>query len=155
MITVVDRVAQNPGRVKLTPVSGQTNVYDMERADNPSVVGTPINKALFDSIANDINALTVATHPLDVYLTYTEETGSYECSATYEQIYNSKNVAFHLRFISASYPTIVSIVREKKATGGGAVQFYFAVPKYFCGRSYAKLLMTVRTDNSWVRSWTS
>lgn len=24
-----DRVAQNPGRVKLTPVSGQNNVFDM------------------------------------------------------------------------------------------------------------------------------
>lgn len=41
----VDRVATHPGRVKLTPVQGQANLYDMERADEPTVVGTPINAA--------------------------------------------------------------------------------------------------------------
>ena len=48
---VVDRVPTYPGRVKLTPVSGQTNVYDMVRSDSPTEVGTPINKALFDQKA--------------------------------------------------------------------------------------------------------
>ena len=41
----VDRVATHPGRVQLTPVQGQTNIYDMERADEPTVAGTPINAA--------------------------------------------------------------------------------------------------------------
>ena len=40
-----DRVALFPGRVKLVPVSGQTNVYDMTRQDSPTVEGTPLNKA--------------------------------------------------------------------------------------------------------------
>ena len=40
-----DRVALFPGRVKLVPVSGQTNVYDMTRQDSPTVDGTPLNKA--------------------------------------------------------------------------------------------------------------
>ena len=40
-----DRVSTYPGRVRLTPVSGQTNVYDLERADQPTEVGTPLNKA--------------------------------------------------------------------------------------------------------------
>ena len=42
-----------PGRVKLTPVPGQENTYDMERADEPTVEGTPLNKAtlLQDSTA--------------------------------------------------------------------------------------------------------
>lgn len=48
---VVDRVPTYPGRVKLTPVSGQTNVYDMVRSDSPTTEGTPINKALFDQKA--------------------------------------------------------------------------------------------------------
>lgn len=34
-----------PGRVKLTPVPGQENVYDMERADSPTEEGTPLNKS--------------------------------------------------------------------------------------------------------------
>lgn len=52
MIEVLDRVPKYPGRIKLTPVAGQENVYDMGRADEPIVEGTPINKALFDSITN-------------------------------------------------------------------------------------------------------
>lgn len=40
-----DRVPLYPGRVKLVPVSGQENVYDMTRADQPTQDGDPINKA--------------------------------------------------------------------------------------------------------------
>lgn len=55
MIEVKNRIAKYPGRVKLVPVSGQTNVYDMIRADEPTEPGTPINSALFESMATDIN----------------------------------------------------------------------------------------------------
>lgn len=40
-----DRVPRYPGRVKLTPVAGQSNTYDMTRADRPTETGTPVNKA--------------------------------------------------------------------------------------------------------------
>lgn len=40
-----DRVPLYPGRVKLTPVAGQANTYDMVRADDPTQAGTPLNKA--------------------------------------------------------------------------------------------------------------
>lgn len=39
-----DRIPQYPGRVTLTPVSGQNNTYDMVRADEPLEEGTPLNK---------------------------------------------------------------------------------------------------------------
>lgn len=39
-----DRVPTYPGRIKLVPVSGQENTYDMERADSPIQEGTPLNK---------------------------------------------------------------------------------------------------------------
>lgn len=42
-----DRVPLYPGRVKLTPVSGQNNTYDMVRADAPTQEGTPLSKATF------------------------------------------------------------------------------------------------------------
>ncbi len=42
-----DRVPLYPGRVKLTPVSGQENTYDMVRADEPTQEGTPLSKATF------------------------------------------------------------------------------------------------------------
>lgn len=40
-----DRVSLYPGRVKLEPVAGQANLYDLTRADQPTQEGTPINKA--------------------------------------------------------------------------------------------------------------
>ena len=55
---VKDRISKFPGRVKLTPVSGQTNVYDMVRADQPLEEGTAINAALFnkkcDALTEDV-----------------------------------------------------------------------------------------------------
>lgn len=65
----VDRVATHPGRVKLTPVTGKTNTYDMVRADEPTVVGTPVNAA-------NLNAM-LQTAGLDVGKTvYVAESGS-------------------------------------------------------------------------------
>ena len=48
-----DRVPLYPGRVKMTPVAGQANTYDMVRADQPQQEGTPLNKAnlLTDAVA--------------------------------------------------------------------------------------------------------
>lgn len=54
MIDVINRVPTYVGRIKLVPVSGSDNLYDMTRADDPVVEGTPINKELFDSIKNDL-----------------------------------------------------------------------------------------------------
>lgn len=47
---ILDRVPLNPGRIKLIPVDGLDDTFDMERADNPTVEGTPMNKATLDSI---------------------------------------------------------------------------------------------------------
>ena len=57
MIEVKDRVPTYPGRVKLIPVAGQANTYDLVRADEPIEAGTPINKALFQSLLADIDAI--------------------------------------------------------------------------------------------------
>ena len=66
---VVDRIPTYPGRVKLTPVSGQTNTYDLVRADQPIEEGTHINKVLFDQKAYTLTGdvtLYVATTGSDV-----------------------------------------------------------------------------------------
>lgn len=55
MIEVIDRIPTYPGRVKLIPVEGQDGTYDMIRVDEPIVQGTPINKALFDSITSVVS----------------------------------------------------------------------------------------------------
>lgn len=62
---MVDRIPTHAGRVQLTPVSG--NIYDMTMADEPTEIGTPLNKALFDHViaavgttAGTATALTLA-----------------------------------------------------------------------------------------------
>lgn len=47
---IVDRVPTYAGRILLTPVEGMPDTFTMTRADEPTVEGTPIDKALFDSI---------------------------------------------------------------------------------------------------------
>lgn len=47
---IVDRVPTHVGRIRLTPVTGQPNIFDMVRADEPTVEGTPLDKATFESI---------------------------------------------------------------------------------------------------------
>ena len=54
MIEVKDRVPTYPGRVKLTRTNGSSEYVTLERADAPTQDGTPINKALFDSIKTDV-----------------------------------------------------------------------------------------------------
>lgn len=61
MIDVNDRVPLYPGRVKMTPVSGQANVYDMVRADQPQKGGTPLNRNTFRQTQADIRAYPIAT----------------------------------------------------------------------------------------------
>ena len=57
MIEVKDRIPTYPGRVKLIPVAGQANTYDLVRADEPIEAGTPINKALFESINTEMESM--------------------------------------------------------------------------------------------------
>lgn len=50
-----DRVVEYPGRIELTPVAGQTNIYDMSRAEGTvAAEGTPFNATTFNAIADDI-----------------------------------------------------------------------------------------------------
>lgn len=51
-----DRKPRHPGRVKLEPVAGRENVFDMTRADDPEDPGTPMNKQtlLTDEAAADV-----------------------------------------------------------------------------------------------------
>lgn len=49
---MIDRVPTLPGRTKITKADGSTEYVTIERADEPTQAGTPLNKAtLFDSNA--------------------------------------------------------------------------------------------------------
>ena len=50
-----DRIVEHPGRIKLTPVSGETDTYDVERAEGAvTQTGTPFNAETFNGIAQDL-----------------------------------------------------------------------------------------------------
>ena len=61
MINVVDRVSKYPGRVRLVPVEGQPNVFDMVRADEPTVEGTLLNAEFFNELGDGYMAATNPT----------------------------------------------------------------------------------------------
>lgn len=64
-----DRVPTYPGRVKLTPVSGETDTYDLTRADEPVQEGTPLNKAslLSDAAASFIGLTSDTATPNNAF----------------------------------------------------------------------------------------
>lgn len=57
-----DRLSKYPGRVKLTPVAGQADTFDMIRADEPEEAGTPLNK---NSLLKDETAVELGLDPAD------------------------------------------------------------------------------------------
>lgn len=90
-----DRAPTYPGRVRLIPVDGQENTYDIVRADEPRQEGTPLNKAtLLDDTTAEKLGLTgdptvnqalagILQKPIQATLTaagWTAITGGYEQS---------------------------------------------------------------------------
>ena len=80
----VDRVATHPGRVQLTPVQGQTNIYDMERADEPTVAGTPINAANLNAMQQ--NAPLDSGRTVYVAVSGSDATGDGSSTSPYQTI---------------------------------------------------------------------
>lgn len=73
-----DRVPLYPGRVKLNPVAGQDNTFDMVRADEPTQEGTPLNKAtLLKDVTASILGLPNTAVPDDAFLALTIGVGTY------------------------------------------------------------------------------
>lgn len=60
MISVENRASLQPGRVRLDPVNGQPNMYDMERADEPQQAGTPLNRRTMQLLQADLRTYPVA-----------------------------------------------------------------------------------------------
>ena len=103
-----DRVPLYPGRVVLTPVSGQANTYDMTRADQPTQEGTPLNKStsLKDATAA-LYGFGDTSVPDDVL-------------AALGQLYRLNN-NFGNEYLWAKYgPNYVETIGEQKITISGA-----------------------------------
>lgn len=51
----VDRVSKYPNRFKITKSDGTTEYVVIERADEPTTVGTPLNAATFNALINGVS----------------------------------------------------------------------------------------------------
>lgn len=114
-IPVLDRVSKYPGRVKLTPVSGSSNLYDMERADEPTTSGTPINKALFDNKAYTL------TDNVTVYVATTgsDTTGDGSVSKPFKTIQKAvDSIPLHLGGYTATIDIANGTYNERVAIQG-------------------------------------
>lgn len=121
-IPVEDRVSTYPGRIKLTPVSGESNVYDMSRADVPINEGTPVNKALFDNKAYTLTG-DVTIH-VDTYGNDSTGDGSTDLPfRTIQKAINAipKHLGGHTATISVTNGTYSERVEIKDFTSGKLV----------------------------------
>lgn len=125
-----DRVPLYPGRVKMVPVAGQENVYDMTRADQPTQEGDPLNKAtllkdataaLFglgaDSVPDDVLAY-VGKYAQHWWAKYSGDPGSYELyELTNYLSWDSSEELEYASSIKVSARGQISLVSPKKVSG--------------------------------------
>lgn len=121
----VDRVVQHPNRVKLTPVSGQTNVYDMTRQEGTvTTKGTPLNAS---NLTKEINALIKTAMAkingaINIDANNNVKVKNIQCGnvliATAAQA--KKTVSKHITFTTAftSQPRVVATMRGGSPTSG-------------------------------------
>lgn len=115
-----DRIPLYPGRVTMTPVSGQTNTYDMKRADEPLQEGDPLNKVtlLTDAVAAKFKHTSKAT-PNDIFNTIHNfllekveiEIVSYQGTGTYGPD-NPTSVTF------SAPPSVIIMLGHKSVSDG-------------------------------------
>lgn len=134
MIQVLDRVPTVPGKVILTPVSGEANTFIMTRADAPTIAGTPVNKALFDSIPNLIFTNT------DVL------TSAFVANTTYETWgYNYRASITLAGVTSAMVPRVVFNVQDVVESNYAPVAVSYNGGIYIYARAVPLATLTIPT----------
>lgn len=125
-----DRVPTYPGRVKLIPVAGQENVYDMVRVDQPTQEGTPLNKnsllkdataALFqlgiDAVPDDVLAI-LSKSVLTINGQLQTPDGKLVKSLKYVHGYYDGETQHGTRRITVDfYPLMALVAPQSSATG--------------------------------------
>ena len=121
-IKFVDRVPTRPGRIKITPEDGSDVWYGvMERADEPSVEGTPINAANLNAMQQ--NQGMSADMTVYVATNGSDSLGDGTSSAPYATITKAlsvipKNLNGYSAYISISAGTYDDDVRISGFSGG-------------------------------------
>lgn len=121
-INWVDRVPTKPGRIKITPEDGSSAWYGvMERADEPSVVGTPVNAANLNAMQKNAGLDTNIT--LYVAVSGSDRTGNGSSTSPYQTITKAlstipKNLNGYSAYISVSGGTYNEDVQINGFTSG-------------------------------------
>lgn len=111
-----DRIPLYPGRVKMTPVAGQANTFDLVRADDPTQAGTPLNKAtLLKDATAALYGLGTGAVPDDVFA----ELGKYKqywwkrrTPASERYVVKETAVNTTISFTNDSSPQIIKIAQS-------------------------------------------
>ena len=167
-----DRIANHPNRWVVTPVTGETDTYDFTRADDPTQVGTPLNKATFlpDAVASAIesatgvsgvtlpadalNALATALVNLGISTIGHIEAGSYKGTGTAGS--GGTGTATSLTF--NYYPRFVFIIKSNVPFNTGAGEaFIWVYSSAYAGNNtnyYNNVTLTGKTL-SWITNSTT
>lgn len=133
-----DRVANKPNRVKLTyEDSGASSYATVELADEPIENGTPLNKATFDAMQNELNAYVAG----NVLITSTNRNPKEYLGGNWELIdkgfkHNHSNVTFD------------KYVGDENYYGADGYQscyskHYFEKMEVFCLRSHSTVRLRI------------
>lgn len=98
-----DRVSANPGRVKLTPEDGSPAFYaTMERADNPTEEGTPLNKStLLSDAACDLLEIPQTSTVNEAFLRLAVGVGKYGYTVHFQWPDGSPMVGYQVSGLTA------------------------------------------------------
>ena len=98
-----DRVSANPGRVKLTPEDGSPAFYaTMERADNPTEEGTPLNKStLLSDAACDLLEIPQTSTVNEAFLKLALGVGKYGYTVHFQWPDGSPMVGYRVSGLTA------------------------------------------------------
>lgn len=105
-----DRIVEYPGRIKLTQVSGETDTYDVERAEGTvTQIGTPFNADTFNDIAQ--NLLDNTTEQIAAL----ETTGTTD-GWTWTKYSNGRMTAEKVLSTGSTWSTVVSPIAVNQST---------------------------------------
>ena len=144
-----NRVPTKPGRIKLTDDSGNVKYYYMERADEPTVEGTPLNKAtIFNGLNSDRYGCELPSEAFDLAVknwgVYTVSLAGWSSTASDGFFTNRVNVAGMLSvyepFIGLA-PTAAEDISDAEEAFGSVKEI-----EVFDGYVLCKALKIPKTD---------